>query len=342
MAPHFLDQVPLRFSDPAVKELRLLLSGTFFRSAQVIPLIREAGASPAYVSWDLPMYLAWDEVLDTLQRQGKLQVLLQNLIDGPDVALAERLRELVADQPIIEAPSASTDELDLSGLNQDGFERIIGSEPTLLDVSFLQRGIELASAVVRLSVGVNGGSHLGTGFRIGDDLLVSNHHVLYGDSGTPATWVNAWFGFERSFDGQLKTHTEVPCDAGTIAGDPVHDWAVIRLAEPAPEATAVVSLAGAPPVKVDDRVYIIQHPQGGPKKIGMVHNVVRYVDDDVLRYLTDTESGSSGSPVFNENWQLVGLHHKWGKAHSGSRREFYNQGRRVERVVAGLAKLGIS
>ena len=57
----------------------------------------------------------------------------------------------------------------------------------------------------------------------------------------------------------------------------------------------VIGLSGGSPVQVDDRVYIIQHPHGGAKKIGMIHNVVRYVDDDVIRYWTDTESGSSGS-----------------------------------------------
>ncbi len=28
-----------------------------------------------------------------------------------------------------------------------------------------------------------------------------------------------------------------------------------------------------------------------------------------VRYTTDTEPGSSGSPCFNQNWELVALHH---------------------------------
>jgi len=88
-------------------------------------------------------------------------------------------------------------------------------------------------------------------------------------------------------------------------------------------------------------VYIIQHPNGGMKKIGMIHNVVRYVDDDVIRYLTDTEGGSSGSPVFNERWQVVALHHYWVTDTVDGKTEIRNQGRRIERVVAGLAAAGI-
>lgn len=341
MASHYLDEVPLDFSNPAAGELRRLLSDNYFRSAEVITLMRDAGASPKFVNWDLPMALAWDEVLDTLQRQGKLRVLLRNLIDGPDAALAERLRELTAEQPVIEAPSGSADDFRVPDLGPDGLERIIGNESTLLDISFLQRGVELASAVVRLLTQLDGKWYVGTGFRIGGDLLLSNHHVLFGKSGNPATRVDAWFGHERSFDGRMKAPVSVSCRAETIAGDPVHDWAVIRLAVPPPEGTTVIDLTGAPPVQVDDRVYIIQHPHGGPKKIGMVHNVVRYVDDDVLRYLTDTEGGSSGSPVFNESWQLVGLHHRSVTERAGLRQAVYNQGRRMERVTAGLAKLGI-
>lgn len=348
MAPHYLDQVPLDFSNPAVKELRALLSDIYVSSADVSRLMREAGASPAYVNWDQPMALAWDEVLLTLQRQGKLRALLQNLINGPDAAVAARLRELVADQPVTaeqpvtEAPPSTPADLRVPDVQPGTLERIIGSDSTLLDVSFLQRGLELASAVVLLRVAVGLESWDGTGFRIGDDLLLSNHHVLFGDCGNPAAHVDAWFGYERSFAGRLRDPVIVPCRAETIAGDRVHDWAVIRLAGPVPEGTEVIPLTGAPKVQPDDRVYIIQHPQGGPKKIGMIHNVVMEVDDDVLRYLTDTEPGSSGSPVFNEQWQLVGLHHQGIEAEPGSRRPSYNQGRRIERVTAGLARLGIS
>ena len=116
---------------------------------------------------------------------------------------------------------------------------------------------------------------------------------------------------------------------------------MVRLAAPAPEGVPIISLKGSSPVHVDDRVYIIQHPQGGVKKIGMIHNVVRYVDDDVIRYWTDTESGSSGSPVFDEQWQLVALHHYWVSDKTGTTTEIRNQGRRIERVAAGLAAAGI-
>ena len=112
-----------------------------------------------------------------------------------------------------------------------------------------------------------------------------------------------------------------------------------------PSAAPIVDVAASVdvPVRVGDRVYIIQHPNGGVKKIGMHHNLVRFVDEDVLQYWTDTEAGSSGSPVFDEQWRLVALHHRWvesaGAGAAG--REFRNQGRRIARVAEGLTAHGL-
>jgi len=341
MAAHYLDQIPLDFSHPAVKELRSLLHENYFRSAEVVALVRAAGAGPAWINWDQPMVLVWDDVLSSLQKQGKLRDLLRNLIEGPDSALAGRLRELTADQPVIAAPAPSDSDIAMPESKPGDYEKIIAAESTLLDVAFLQRGTELAPAVVRLLVTLDGRPFFGTAFCIGDDLLLTNHHVLFAPSGKPATAVEVWFGYERAFDGRPKAHISIPGLVETITGESVHDWAVIRLAGPAPEGVPVISLAGASPVRVDDRVYIIQHPYGGVKKIGMTHNVVRYVDDDVIRYWTDTDGGSSGSPVFNERWQVVALHHRWIADTTGTATEIRNQGRRIERVVAGLAAAGI-
>jgi endonuclease G len=63
---------------------------------------------------------------------------------------------------------------------------------------------------------------------------------------------------------------------------------------------------------VGDSVNIIQHPRGGLKQIAFRENKVIAIPQgqpQFLYYTTDTEPGSSGSPCFNDQWELVALHH---------------------------------
>src|SRR5262249_4270201 len=61
-----------------------------------------------------------------------------------------------------------------------------------------------------------------------------------------------------------------------------------------------------------ESVTIIQHPNGEPKQIALRENMVLKfpeAGDRFLHYQTDTTPGSSGSPVYNDQWELVALHH---------------------------------
>lgn len=79
----------------------------------------------------------------------------------------------------------------------------------------------------------------------------------------------------------------------------------------APTRGWVQAPATSPDLDSDGSVLIMQHPLGAPLKlafgtsayVGMNKNNTR------LRYSVSTEQGSSGSPVFNVNWELAALHH---------------------------------
>ncbi len=64
-----------------------------------------------------------------------------------------------------------------------------------------------------------------------------------------------------------------------------------------------------PPADGQQRVYIIGHPAGGTLQISLQDNVFLAQKDPLLHYRTPTVGGSSGSPVFNDAWDLIAIHH---------------------------------
>jgi hypothetical protein len=52
---------------------------------------------------------------------------------------------------------------------------------------------------------------------------------------------------------------------------------------------------------------LIGHPAGGNLTFSLGGKLLAY-DDTQLQYVAETEPGSGGSPVFNEQWQVIGVH----------------------------------
>jgi len=340
---HFLDTLPFDWSQPAARELRNFLADTYFREQPIIQFAADSGVKMATINWSQPTYLVWHELLEKSRNQGRLRQLIDVIMVSAGAAVALRLREIVGSDPIVAAPVTPTPVGAWKGFDdRRTLERQIFDEPALLDIAFLRRGVELAPAVVRLLVTLPTGRYYGTAFRIADDLMLTNYHVLFdqGASDSPASKIEIWFGYEKDFAGRDLAHEVEMGDPGSIQGSRKHDWAIFRPATVIP-STPIISLFGAVPVEVDDRVYIIQHPNGGAKQIAMIHNVVRYTDDDVVQYWADTQSGSSGSPVFSERWELVALHNCGVQVNSNGRPEFRNEGQRIERVAEELRKAGV-
>ncbi len=83
------------------------------------------------------------------------------------------------------------------------------------------------------------------------------------------------------------------------------------------------------------RLNVIQHPRGRRKEVALQSNTVTDIFTNHVRYSTDTEPGSSGSPVLNNSWDLVALHHAAG-SQDGTGDWLDNQGVRVDKIVADL------
>jgi len=61
------------------------------------------------------------------------------------------------------------------------------------------------------------------------------------------------------------------------------------------------------------RAYLIGHPRGLVQpQFSLQDNLLLDYDETVVHYRSPTEGGSSGSPVFDHQWKLIGLHHSGG------------------------------
>jgi len=92
-------------------------------------------------------------------------------------------------------------------------------------------------------------------------------------------------------------------------------------------------------IRRGDRVNIVQHPNGQPKQISLQNNFIEYVGGDIVQYVTSTLPGSSGSPVLNDAWEIVALHHAGGNIREPTtqRRYFRNEGILAGSILADLS-----
>lgn len=349
---HFLDTLPLDYSRPESLELRDLLAGSYRKEQDICTLLDKVQIPPAYINLSQPNIYIWHDILTEARNRDVLRGLIDCVLqDKTKSALHSRIKELLAKVPVREA----TDSGDMSGPEPDTetLERIIGRSSTLIDICFLEGGLRVSPAIGRLLVSFGPGASntfWGSGFLVeapGLPLLVTNYHVLYEQlkpGAAPASRVEIWFGYELGLDGKPKELHKAMGDISSIQGDASLDWAAIRLREHLPDSLIKLPLKSpAKPVEPFDRAYIIQHPKGGMKKIGMHHNDIFHVDDHHIQYVTDTDQGSSGSPVFNEQWELIALHHRYVQIPMGDKAPpvYRNQGVRIEQVMAGLINSGL-
>jgi hypothetical protein len=211
----------------------------------------------------------------------------------------------------------------------------------LLPFDFLRSGDRLGRAVVliRRTDGCSG-----TGFLVASHILLTNHHVLPDPETAASTRVSANFEIHPP-DDPAGVPVDVPLDpTGLFVTNADLDFtfcAVHGL-----EHLGVVPLnRNSLNVLRSEPVNIIQHPRGGPKQVALQDNKVIRADNVIVQYTCDTEPGSSGSPVFNNQWALVALHHASVPTESSEgrpspdadpRARFLNEGIRLSAIAAWL------
>ena len=187
-------------------------------------------------------------------------------------------------------------------------EKIIGGKDTLLQVSWLLKGIKASRSVCRVLL--PNGEH-GTGFLLEGGYLMTNNHVI--PNAEVAAKAQIEFNYEEDEFGNARKVARYNLDATTLQvssfvrldysyvrvkdnpANPLQQWGYLEVdifSEPQ---------KGAP-------TFIIQHPDGKRKQIALYDNEILSVWNDLVFYTTGTREGSSGSPVFNADWKVIALH----------------------------------
>ncbi|MFF6951396.1 trypsin-like serine peptidase [Streptomyces iakyrus] len=233
--------------------------------------------------------------------------------DSPD-ALAVRADRILDRGGL--SPSAVVADIHREAMDlPDANERIIDLSNELQAWSFLPRGVRAGATVARITLRRDGRElpH-GTGFLVSPRLMMTNHHVLPDENFARRCF--AEFNAQVTADNLPDTVVRMELDPGTFfAADRRLDFALVAVAP---------TLDGPPPGEIfgwnrlsvqigklvlGEKVNIIGHPSGRLKEIALRDNAVLVRLDDFVHYTTDTEPGNSGSPVFNDQWEVVALHH---------------------------------
>ncbi len=155
------------------------------------------------------------------------------------------------------------------------------------------------SAVGRIEAPQENG--IGTGVLVESDLLLTCRHVF---GNVQQAWVRfgykeGSYGLEDVFELDIKnfvsTHNQNQLD-----------YALVRIkGQPKPKPIKPVNKvlsSGA-----ETQIRIIHHPQGQSVVISGPGQIIR-VGEDYIDHDLSTDKGSSGAPIFDQDWELIAIH----------------------------------
>ncbi|MGB8192976.1 MAG: trypsin-like peptidase domain-containing protein [Chitinophagaceae bacterium] len=180
-------------------------------------------------------------------------------------------------------------------------EKVIADK--IKSILWLNTGIERSKIVCRISIG----PAYGTGTVINGRYLITCNHVI----GHKEDAADARLQFNY-VEGTIAAniHEYKLKQDGLFFTDTVLDFTICEIEEELQDHlsnTIPISLQKTN-VKFVKDVQIIQHPDGEFMQIALIDSRLVKQEGHRIFYTSDTEGGSSGAAVFNEKWELIGIH----------------------------------
>lgn len=269
----------------------------------------------------------------------------------PDEEIRQAWRDidkLLEDWDRPEDPARVEARLDYSSSAARSFdERIIGADD-LDEFNTLIRGHETGKSIARVHIRAVGGAvrGYGTGFIVAPGLLLTNNHVL--DNPAEAAASDIALRYEIGTDGLPLVPVYFKITPDIFVTSERLDFTLVSVEPTNRDGIALSDFNYIPLLPRSGKalktevVTIIQHPNGGYKKIALRENKVLGIAGDFIYYVTDTEPGSSGSPVFNTDWQVAALHHRTIPDKDNDQRFLANRGVRVSSIVAEVSSQSLA
>lgn len=283
------------------------------------------GAPPGYTT------LGWllETALPTLPTRLEQAIVVSAMLEQELLTGDAQIRHLAAryQVPRVTSLGPSAHELgpDFAFADPGELELQSYMPPPLLKVLDLPKALAQSGAVCLVKVsGIEG--RTGTGFLVAPDLVLTNCHVLLRDwrmpeRDQPAEVARNVSGVELRFrytgaddDPEKGQSFSLARDKPIVRYSPVPklDYVLLRV-EPRITADRGLGPASCTPdiPSLRSALHILQHAGGEVMQVDFNTSGITHVDEDkgLLQYITRTASGSSGSPCFNDQWKVVGLHH---------------------------------
>jgi V8-like Glu-specific endopeptidase len=301
---------------------------------RLVPLIDVSGAP----------FLATNKIVNALAEYGRLTyenealgLFLNAMKQVVGVQQQERIDALLIKYDMMEpiAPRAEPGDWKGTESPESVSEKIFG-ENTLRPIAFLARGLEVSRPVAYISVRSGAERWSGTGFLVAPDLAMTNHHVISDAGLLPGVILR--FNYQEDWGRRaLPTREYQAKSGGLFHANQTLDYAIFQVEGEPGEEWGWLPLQSRD-IRTDERINIVQHPNGQPKQITLQNNFVAFVGGNVVQYVTSTNPGSSGSPVFNDGWEVVALHHAGGRIPEPTTGRYYNrnEGILLSRILADL------